>query len=171
MKTNLQKVIDFLWDNKESYRNEIRNGEKPSFFSPKYGGLQEKMLQKLRGEEIDVIRNLWSQLLGWDVDDGCMVIEFKNKRDYYSAIKKGVCEELEKEKNRKEEVILGDFLAWAIKNKWWIRGFESIVRTKNGTGQDGWHFQWTTQCGFVTDEDIRKVIPKKSASQWDCWGR
>ena len=171
MKTNFQKAMDFFWENRERYRKEIGEGEKPNFFSPKYANLPEKILRKLTSEEIDIIQNLWSQLLGWDTFDACVVAEFETKEAYCSAMKKRIKEELEKEKNRTEEVILGDFLAWAIKNKWWIRGFESIIKTKNGAGQDGYSFQWATQCGFVTDEDIRKVVPKKTASQWDCWGR
>jgi hypothetical protein len=168
MKTNLQEAIDFFWENREKYREEISNGENPTFISPEYANLPEKILRKLTQEEIDAICGLWTEFLGWDVEMGCAVINFENKRAYYSSIKKYI---KEKEKNRKEDIILGDFLAWALKNKWWIRGFESIVRTKNGYGQDGWSFVWATQCGFVTDEDIRKVIPKKTANQWDCWGR
>jgi hypothetical protein len=29
--------------------------------------------------------------------------------------------------NLKEKTTLGDFLTWAHKNKWWLRGFESIA--------------------------------------------
>jgi hypothetical protein len=72
------------------------------------------------------------------------------------------------------EVILGDFLAWAVKNKWWLRGFESIARSrvgKAGEEKNGWSFVWYTSCGFVTDEDIRKEIKPKTASEWNHWGR
>jgi hypothetical protein len=172
MKTNLQKAIDFLWEHRESYRDQIRNGEEPDFDAPKYCGLSEEIHRQLDNYEVDAIRNLWNQLLGRDTKTGCIVIQFKNKKDYYSAVRKYIKEQ---EKNRHEDVILGDFLAWARKNGWWLRGFESIhksfVFNKDGTKKDGWSFQWATQCGFVTDEDIRKVIPKKTASQWDCWGR
>jgi hypothetical protein len=165
MKTNIQKAIDFLWKNREEYRDKIRNGEEIIFVSPKYANLPEEILRNLTEEEIDAIRGLWAEFLGWDVETGCAVINFENKKTYYSSIKKYI------KRSRKEEVILGDFLAWALKNKWWIRGFQSIIRTKNGYGQDGWSFVWTTQCGFVTDDDIRKVIPNKTTKQWECWGR
>jgi len=168
MKTNLQKAIDFLWENKESYRHMIFIGEDISFEAPLYGCLPEEIHKQLDNYEVNAIHNLWSQLLSWDAKQGCNVVQFKNKKEYYSAIKKHIKDQ---EKNRKENVILGDFLAWAKKNKWWIRGFESIVRTKNGAGQEGYSFQWATQCGFVSDEDIRKVIPKKTAREWMAWGR
>lgn len=172
MKTNLQKAIDFLWANKEKYRDAIRNGEKPDFDAPKYCGLSEEIHRQLDNYEVDAIRNLWNKLLGWDTKDGYMVIQFKNKREYYSAVRKNIKDQ---EKNRKEDVILGDFLAWAKKNGWWLRGFESIhkshVFNKDGTKKDGWSFVWATQCGFVSDEDIRKVIKKKTSEQWLAWGR
>lgn len=172
MKTNLQKAIDFLWTNKESYRDQIRNGKEPNFEPPFYAGLPDEMHTQLDNEEIYAIRHLWERLLGWNTKEGCLCVQFKNKREYYSAVKKSIKERI---KNRKEDVILGDFLAWARKNGWWLRGFESIhksfVLNKDGTKKEGWSFQWATQCGFVSDEDIRKVIPKKTASQWDIWGR
>ena len=176
MKTNLQKAVDFLWANRESYRDKISNG-KESYYSfdsidHRYSNLPEEIHTQLDYSEIDAIGRLWCQLVGWDGKEGIMCLEFKNKREYYSAIKKNIKDQ---EKNRKENVILGDFLAWAKKNHWWSRGFESIhkshVFNKDGTKKDGWSFVWATQCGFVSDEDIRKVIPKKTASQWDCWGR
>jgi len=175
MKTNLQKAIDFLWANKEKYRDAIRQGAEPIFnlvCTPLCGGLPAEIRQQLDNYEVDAISDLWSQLLEWDIEKGVLVIGFKNKSEYYSTVKKSIKERI---KNRKEDIILGDFLAWAKKNGWWLRGFESIhksfVFNKDGTKKDGWSFQWATQCGFVSDEDIRKVIPKKTASQWDCWGR
>ena len=172
MKTNLQKAIDFLWGNKESYKDEIRNGEKPDFDAPKYCGLSEEIHRQLDNYEVDAIRNLWDQLLGWDTKVSCPVVQFKNKREYYCAVRKNIKEQI---KNRKENVILGDFLAWAKKNHWWLRGFESIVRSfilnKDGTKKDGYSFVWATQMGFVSDEDIRKEIPKKTSEQWEAWGR
>ena len=73
--------------------------------------------------------------------------------------------------NLKEPTTLGDFLTWAHKNKCWLRGFESIRRDSNPIKGDGWSFQLCTSLGFVSDEEINKVVPEKTAGEWDYWGR
>lgn len=173
MKTNLQKVVDFLWANRESYKDQIRNGEVPLFDSPDYSNLPKELLNEMFMEEINVIQDIWTEFVGWNVEHGTMVIGFKNKKEFYSAIKKRIKEQIEKEK-KEYPVILGDFIAWAIENKYWIRGFESITRTKSEfgpNGESGWSFLWATQCGFVSDKDIRKKIKAKTSEEWIYWGR
>ena len=183
MKTNLQKAVDFLWENRESYRENIRNRDESYYnfdsIEHRYANLPEEIYRQLDNCEIDAIARLWCQLVGRDDKKGIMCLRFDDKKSFYSAIRKSIKEKIKFIKE-KEEVILGDFLAWAIKQKYWIRGFESIHKTKaeNGPitkdhpkGESGWSFVWATQCGFVSDEDIRKLIKPKTNSQWDCWGR
>lgn len=71
----------------------------------------------------------------------------------------------------KKKTTLGDFLTWAKKNKWWFRGFEDIYRTETRTKGGGWGFTHCTSTGFVSDEDINKEVPEKTAEEWDAWGR
>ena len=166
MKNNLQYAIDFLWKHLDFYREEIRNGRNPNFDLPDYANLPNDIHKQFSDLEIQAIQCKWTQFLGWDTQKGCVVKQFENKREFHSAVRKDIKAQKDLQKQN-EPVILGDFLAWAIKNKYWIRGFESIDRNN----EYGWSFVWATQCGFVSDEDIRKVVPAKTAKQWDCWGR
>ena len=70
----------------------------------------------------------------------------------------------------KIKTTLGDFLTWATKNNWWLRGFESINRTENDRDR-GWGFEHCTSICFVSDEEINKVVPEKTTEEWDYWGR
>lgn len=72
--------------------------------------------------------------------------------------------------NKNHEATIGDFLAWANKNKWWLRGFDEIHRVDTDDLQ-GWGFTHCTNCGFISDEDIRKEIPEKTEREWGRWGR
>ena len=73
--------------------------------------------------------------------------------------------------NLTEATTLGDFLVWAKKNKWWLRGFEGIDRSNNFSKGEGWSFQHCTSLGFVSDVEINTVVPEKTAEEWDRWGR
>ena len=73
-----------------------------------------------------------------------------------------------------EEVILGDFLQWLILEKWFIRGIEFIEKVNQITHKDnkpGWRFQFCNEICYVSDEDIRQIVPPKTPDQWDAWGR
>jgi hypothetical protein len=172
MKTNLEKAIDFLWNNRKSYEKKILNGDEPSFSFPDYGGLPEEIHQELTAKEIIAIQHLWSELLKWDAQTHNRIWGFKEKSKYCSAIKKNIREQRKQQvaKVNSSNVNLGDFIAWAIKNEWWVRGFDEIHRVDCGETH-GWGFTFATQTGFVSDKSIRKYIPKKTIKEWDRWGR
>jgi len=71
----------------------------------------------------------------------------------------------------KKTTTLGDFLTWANKNNWWLRGFESIYRTETLAKGRGWGFTHCTSMCFVSDEEINKEVPEKTAEEWEAWGR
>jgi hypothetical protein len=66
------------------------------------------------------------------------------------------------------DTTIGEFFEWARRGKWALRYFESAVRSSTMVKGGGWAFVWGTQCGFVCDADILKVMPKKN---WDVYGR
>ena len=72
-----------------------------------------------------------------------------------------------------KETTIGDFLTWATRSDscyTWIRGFESIRRVDNEIAH-GWGYTYCTMIGFVSDEDINKEVPEKTAEEWEAWGR
>ena len=61
----------------------------------------------------------------------------------------------------RKNTTIGDFLTWATKKEWWLRGFEDIHRVENNRGR-GWGFIHCTSICFVSDEDINKEVPEKN---------
>ena len=177
MKTNIEKVIDFLWLSRNEYDQRIKNGQKIFFDAPLYGGLPKCMAEKLTPEEIKAIQSVWKTLVSWSSHEE-LYSPFENKSEFANAIRYSLGKKLsnedsdEEEKDEPYEVTLGDFLEWAVKNKWWLRGFENIDRSTEGPqAKEGWIFVHTTHMGFVTDEQIRKEVPHKTEEEWRRWGR
>ena len=67
---------------------------------------------------------------------------------------------------------VGEFFEWARREKWSLRYFGQAQRgsrlLKDGKKEPGWSFVWGTQCGFISDAEVLKRMPKKD---WDVYGR
>ena len=70
---------------------------------------------------------------------------------------------------------VGEFIEWARRNKWTLRNIDELRRSsvydKEGKDVWGWAGICATSCFFVKDEQIKKELPKRTARDWDAYGR